>query len=49
MVEFERVGVMITIFLIVTGLMLTAISQQEPGENFGIVSDFNVMVVDSTD
>ena len=49
MVEFERVGVMITIFLIVTGLMLTAISQQEPGENFGIVSDFNVMVVDSSD
>jgi len=49
MVELENVGVMITIFLIVTGLMLTAISKQEPDEDFGIVSDFNIMTVDDSD
>lgn len=45
MVEIEKVGVMITIFLMMAGLMMTQIAQQEPGETFGMVSDFSTIDV----
>jgi len=49
MVELEKVGVMITLFLMLAGLMMTQIAQQESGEDFGMASDFSTFDVNGDD